>query len=476
VTLGVVLSLAVFGSAGVVGWTNYKFGQLQRYHVRLVKAAAGEPENFLIAGSDTRAGTTKGSANAGAFLNGQYDAGQRSDSIMVLRLDSSKSSARILSIPRDLYVKYAGNHGSGKINGAFAISPQVLTDTVSQTLGISINHFIQVDFLAFQKLVDAIGGLPIYFDTAMRDRNTGLNITGAGCVKLDGVSALAFARSRHLEYKDAKGRWVGDDANDFGRIKRQQFLVRHAVTRLNSQGYLTDPGELNSLLTAFVDTVKPDQGLGIPQLLNIANKFKKFDAEHLQTFTIPAMRWYPAPDGSDALRMQPSQAQASLNEFRSAAELRQPETSVSVEVLSGSSVENQATNVAGALQAVGFRIVGTGTATRIGLYRQQSRTMVRYSEGNEAAADLVASHLSVAPTMVVDSRVADGEVIVVPGADFTTVQAQAKPTTTTTAPTTTVAGKAPTTTVAGSGTTEVTTTTELGKVPPDSAPAGVDCR
>lgn len=472
-SLGVLLSFALVGTAGVVGWTNYQFGQLRRYHVNLRKAAPGEPENFLITGSDSRSGIGKSSPDAGAFINGQYDIGQRSDSIMVLRLDPKAKSAKILSIPRDLYVPYAGHHGRGKINGAFAISPQVLTDTISEQFGISINHFIQVDFLAFQKLVNAIGGLPAYFDTGMRDSNTGLNIPNPGCVKLDGVAALAFARSRHMQYKDAEGRWVDDNANDFGRMKRQQFLVRHAIARMNSQGYTTNPAELNRLLTAFVQTVKPDQGLGIPQLLNLSDQFKNFDPAHLQTFTLPTTEWNPAPDGSAALRLAQAQAQPILNEFRDVAESQAPEAAVPVEVYNGSGAANQAANVAGALQQVGFHVLGTGNAAKLDITKTQAHTQVRYASGSEANADLVARHLTVAPQMIVDPNVPAGQVDLVTGADFTTVDAQAKPRTATTPPagaTTTIPQATPSTPA-----TEATTTTELGKVPPEQPPPGVRC-
>lgn len=491
-----VTSFVFIVGAGVVGWANWRYGQLRRYHVHLARADNGEPENFLVTGSDSRAGIKKGSPNAGAFINGQYDAGQRSDSIMVLRIDPKHKSASMLSIPRDLYVTYADGHGRGKINAAFSISPQVLTDTISQTFGISIHHFVQVDFVGFQKLVDAVGGVPIYFDTPMRDRNTGLNIRRPGCVKLHGSQALAFARSRHLQYQTPSGQWLNDNANDYGRIKRQQFLLRHAIHEIRSEGYVADPRELDHLASAFVDTVRVDQGFGLGTLKDLADRFKSFDPSHLKTYTLPAERWYPAPDGSDALKIDEPEAQSILNHFRSKPETKAGETTTSVEVLNGSGQSGQAANVAGALQQVGFRVVGTGNASMLGLARVRSHTQVRYAPSDAARADLVARHLAVSPQMVADPNVSAGQVELVTGTDFTMVEARPKPPAPAAAASDTVApgpgasngsangGSNPSSGAGATGaqaasvpssSSTTTSTTVFGRVPPDTAPPGRRC-
>ena len=77
----------------------------------------------------------------------------------------------------------------------------------------------------------------MYFDTPMRDDNSGLNITEAGCTTLDGEQALGFARARHLEYKDAKGKWKTDPTGDLGRITRQQIFMRKVIDQVGGQGH-----------------------------------------------------------------------------------------------------------------------------------------------------------------------------------------------------------------------------------------------
>ena len=130
----------------------------------------------------------------------------------------------------------------GRINEAYERDdPQKLIDTIYQNFGINTDHFVQVDFCAFQTLVDAVDGVAVPFDTLIRDENTGLNVTETGCYTFDGDHALAYVRSRKLEYLDADGKWTQDPTSDLGRISRQQDFLRRTVARLLSKGAF-DPG------------------------------------------------------------------------------------------------------------------------------------------------------------------------------------------------------------------------------------------
>ncbi len=119
--------------------------------------------------------------------------GQRSDTIMLLRIDPEDETAHLLSFPRDLYLPLAGDRGSDKINAAYAQGRQVLIDTIQQNFGLAINHYVEIDFIAFRDIVDEIGGVPLYFERPVRDKHTGLSVTEPGCHVLDGRSALHFA-------------------------------------------------------------------------------------------------------------------------------------------------------------------------------------------------------------------------------------------------------------------------------------------
>ena len=95
---------------------------------------------------------------------------------MIMRVDPTTDTVDMVSLPRDLWVPIAGTGESQRINTAYSSDDgrQRLIDTIQQDFGIPINHYIEVDFKGFQGVVDAIGGVPMYFDEPMRDDNSGL--------------------------------------------------------------------------------------------------------------------------------------------------------------------------------------------------------------------------------------------------------------------------------------------------------------
>src|SRR4051812_42370199 len=124
----------------------------------------GQIQNFLIVGTDSGEGLDP----KDPVLIGR-PGGVRSDTIMILRLDPTANSAQLLSLPRDLYVPIAGLRGSDRINSAIQGGPSRLIETIKNDFGIPINHYIEINFLAFRKIVQAIDGVPIYFTTPVRD-------------------------------------------------------------------------------------------------------------------------------------------------------------------------------------------------------------------------------------------------------------------------------------------------------------------
>ena len=176
-------------TAGGIFYTFNRFGDLPRVELAHVlspeppKEAIDKAQNFLLVGSDSRANIDPDDPNIGAFGSESEVGGQRSDTIMVLRIDPASERASILSFPRDLWVSIAGTGGKQRINTAFSRGPDVLVATLQQNFGIPIQHFVEVDFAGFKGLVDAVGGVPVYFENPARDKNTGLNIPVAGCVE-----------------------------------------------------------------------------------------------------------------------------------------------------------------------------------------------------------------------------------------------------------------------------------------------------
>ena len=138
-----------------------------------------EAKNFLVTGADNGACIDPNSPYAAAFGD-REDMGERSDTIIIFRVDPSASRVAVLSFPRDLYVTIAGVGNQARINSAYERNdPQRLIDTIYENFGVGVDHFVQVDFCAFKTLVDAVGGVAVPFRYPARDPNTGLNVPDA---------------------------------------------------------------------------------------------------------------------------------------------------------------------------------------------------------------------------------------------------------------------------------------------------------
>ena len=161
-----------------------------------------EAQNFLVTGADNGACIDPESPYAGAFGD-REGMGERSDTIMVLRVDPDADRVAVLSFPRDLYVDIAGSGSKSRINSAYRRDdPQRLIDTIFENFGVPIDHYIQVDFCAFKTLVDAVGGVAVPFEFPARDENTGLNVADNRVLR---VRRRARPRLRALEALRLRG-------------------------------------------------------------------------------------------------------------------------------------------------------------------------------------------------------------------------------------------------------------------------------
>jgi LCP family protein required for cell wall assembly len=458
-TIGTLLTLACLAVASVVAYAYARFGSIPRFEgLTVEEAPPGEPENFLIVGSDTRTGSDEEGSIGG----------QRSDTIIVARILPEETTMEMVSFPRDLVVDIAGPQGRAKINAAYNQGRQTLIDTITENFGVPINHYVEIDFAGFQRLVDAIGGVPVYLDTTYRDDESGLYAEGPGCVTLDGANALAFARGRNLQYIDPDtGDWEVDGTGDLGRIGRQQYFFREALDRVLDLNPATDLLTFNRLIDVAVDSVGVDENLSNDDIRNLSSRFRDFNPESIINFSLPVDTARDARLGS-ILNLREREAQPILNVFRGLPPDAVTAANVLVEVQNGTGVENQARDAAAALDAVGFETTVNRDAPEV-----PASTTVQYAPGSERAAQLVARHLTSRAVLEVDESLAANEVRLVTGPDFTTVVRQPWPeeavllptTTTTSAP----AGGATSSTVPP----PTTTTTIIGVVP--EAPPGVTC-
>jgi len=248
--------------------------------------AEPKAQNFLITGADNNSCIDPDSPYAAAFGD-RSDFGERSDTIMMWRINPETSQAAVLSFPRDLWVTIAGRSSPQRINAAYQRdNSQRLIDTIYQNFGIVADHTIQIDFCAFKTLVDAVHGVGVPFDTPVRDVKTGLNVPQAGCYTFDGDHALAYVRSRSLQsYVD--GEWVTDPTSDLGRISRQQDFIRRVAESLRSAG-IFNADVIGGLIKTNSDYIVTDPSLTVDRMLEFAGVMSGIDPASITTYQIEA--------------------------------------------------------------------------------------------------------------------------------------------------------------------------------------------
>lgn len=252
-------------------------------------------KNFLITGADNNACIDPDSPYAAAFGD-REGFGERSDTIMLWRVNPATSQVAVLSFPRDLWVTIAGRSSEQRINVAYERDdPQRLIDTIYQNFLIEVDHYIQVDFCAFKILVDAVDGVSVPFDFPVRDPNTGLNVPDAGCFNFDGDHALAYVRSRKLQFLDPatitesnpEGTWSQDGTSDLGRISRQQDFIRRTVDSLLAAGAF-NPSVIRALIQTSDDYVVLDDNLSLSKQLEFAGVLQGINPADITTYQIEA--------------------------------------------------------------------------------------------------------------------------------------------------------------------------------------------
>ncbi len=472
--VGSALCLLLLTGAGVAGYLNYRFGQITRFDVAIdVAPASGEPRNYLLVGSDSRAGLDPADPANAVFLNDESvsaDGPQRTDTIMILRVDPDDGAASLLSFPRDLWVPIAGTGESNRINTAFTAGREVLIDTIRQNFDIPIHHYVEIDFVGFMGLVESIGGVPFYFDTPVRDTHSGLVVQDSGCVTLDARQSLSFARSRYLEYYDYESEsFQSDPTGDLGRISRQQEFMRRAISTAVSKG-LSNPATLNDLVNIGVDFVGLDPSLDVSDILGLGRRFASFDADTLQTYSLPATP-FRTSGGASVLDLETTAAEPILNIFRGLDPSELTPGLIPVTVLNGTGTDGLAGDVTAALDAIGFATGEPGDTTEV-----VAESTVSYAPGSENAVSRLVRHLTSPARITVDEELEPGEVVLVVGQDFTTVHDQPSPTmpdlptTTTTTSTTAAPGDTSSSTTAVTTPESTTSTTApVGYVPDASA-------
>ncbi|MFE9439755.1 LCP family protein [Streptomyces sp. NPDC006602] len=246
-----------------------------------------EALNILVLGSDSRSGEEN------QALGGGDSSGARSDTAMVVHLDAGRTKATVVSIPRDTLVTRPScplsSGGSTAVaynsmfNSAYSVGgPVCAVKTVESITDVRMDHYIEIDFAGFAKLVDALGGVTVTTDEDIDDDDSHLKLK-AGTHRLDGEQALAFARTRH---------GIGD-GSDLGRIGLQQKLVKALLEQISSTNLLTDPAKLYRVADAVTGSLTTDTGLdSLTELMRLGESLQGLSADQVTTVTMPVL---PAP-------------------------------------------------------------------------------------------------------------------------------------------------------------------------------------
>lgn len=248
-------------------------------------------ENYLIVGTDTRAGVN-GSMGAGTLEDAE---GARADTVMLVHIPKDRRRVVAVSFPRDLdvtrpqcdrwdndnaeYTDESFPSAMGdKLNAVYALGgPRCLVNVVRKMTGLNIGHFIGIDFAGFEAMVDQIGGVEVCTNTPLEDGILGTVLEQAGKQVVNGHTALNFVRARHV---------YGEERSDYDRINRQQRFMASLLRGALSSNVLLDPGKLNGFIGAFtkhtfVDNVKPED------LLHLGRSLQKVEAGAVTFLTIP---------------------------------------------------------------------------------------------------------------------------------------------------------------------------------------------
>ncbi|MEW2610349.1 LCP family protein [Streptomyces sp. NPDC047880] len=268
-TAGVLSCVLLLGGAGTYVWADTRLNQQVDLGALGARVPATEGTNYLVVGSDSREGLSERDRKN---LNTGSAQGRRTDSVILLHTGANGTT--MLSLPRDSWVTLPPyvDPGTGrsyraapnKLNAAFSLGgPDLLVRTVERNTGVHIDHYAEIGFAGFVGVVDAVGGVDLCLDKAVRDEDSGADLP-AGCQTLDGAEALAFVRQRKQE---AQG--------DLGRTRNQQKFLTALARKAATPSTLADPSRSFPTLRAGLDTLIVDEGTELPDLMALFETMRK---------------------------------------------------------------------------------------------------------------------------------------------------------------------------------------------------------
>ncbi|WP_406129532.1 LCP family protein [Streptomyces sp. NBC_00989] len=386
------------------------------------------PINLLVIGSDGRNNAADCKLGGGCG-SGTSTVGHNADVEMVVHVSADRSNATVMSVPRDTMTQVpackapdssqatAGYYG--QINSALQYGPACQVTTVHQLTGITIDHFVMLDFAGVVKMSDAVGGVSVCVSDNVYDTYSHLKLA-KGTHTLKGTAALEFVRSRH----------GFGDGSDLGRTVSQHLFLSAMIRKFKSAGTLANPAKVYSLADAATKALTVDTGLGsVGKLVDLATDLDKVPSKRM-TFTtmqtgadpanadrvVPAAgakSLFAAIAGDQSLSSGSGKKKASSSPSTTAP-ATVPAAEVAVKVENGTTIGGRASVIANALITKGFS-PGTSTGNAP---EQAATTKLTYGPGERDEARTVASALGLSAAHLTQSS-ASGLALVI-GADWPT--------------------------------------------------------
>ncbi|MEV6481746.1 LCP family protein [Streptomyces sp. NPDC051576] len=408
------LSVLIMVTAGA-GWWFYEHLNGNINSVSIDDGAGGKekadafgrtPINLLVMGSDARTSATDCKLGGGCSTTGVQTGNGNADVEMVVHISADRSNATVMSIPRDTMTQVPACSDPkskestpgyyGQINSALQYGQECQVKTVHALTGITIDHFVQMDFSGVVKMSDAVGGVSVCVDADVYDTYSHLKLA-KGTHTLKGNAALEFVRSRH----------GFGDGSDLGRTVSQHLFLSAMIRKFKSAGTLTNPTAVYNLADAATKALTVDTGLGtVKKLIGLAADLDKVPTKRM-TFTT----MQTGADPANANRVVPAAAAKSLfatiandqsltsssGKKSSAATATAtaaavPAAQIAVTVENGTSISGRASTVATSLIDGGF---SSGTTTGNASVSATTTTLT-YGTGQKAEAQTVAKAIGLA--------------------------------------------------------------------------------
>jgi LCP family protein required for cell wall assembly len=241
--------------------------------------------NYLLVGSDTREGLSKAELKALRVGSVATAAGKRSDTMLLVHISKARDKAILISIPRDTFAlipEHKSKSGKiipavhSKINSSFNWGgAPLLIQTIEEMTELKIDHYVEINFAGFARIVDSIGGVEVCTKKNINDPKSHL-ILEAGVHTLNGIESLKYVRTREF-----------DGMGDLGRMQRQQAFMSAVLRKATSAGVLLNPVTMASFINSALSAVTTDSELKNSDLIALAKQMKSLSTSSVRTLTVP---------------------------------------------------------------------------------------------------------------------------------------------------------------------------------------------